>query len=364
MSKQLYKVILDVLPQAILVLNKDLRVIVCNQRCESFFLKSIEDIVGKKLSEITYDEELASKAKVVLQDAKVETKFVEFHLDIKKESPKILRATITPFHREDFGIPSCLVMLEDITGQVELEEKVLQSEKLAGMGLLARRIVHELGNPLSIMTSTLQYVQPILENINNQEVTETMETLRESAHQMYTLLQNLSDFSSSKRPQFEVCKFHQILLQLFTLISKEAEMHNISIQKEFDDRITGCDVDKQQIRQLFLNLFKNAIEAMPRGGKLYVKTCLAPKDSPENEDRVLVEISDSGEGISKAEMQYIFKPFYSTKPRGTGLGLSFCRRVAEEHEGELLVKSELRKGTTFMVSLPVKQTNIRDYAKN
>ena len=355
MSKPLYKVILDVLPHAILVVDDGLRVVMCNRRCENLLLKSGREIVGRKLFEVIPHKDLQNQARIVLQNREAGTKVVELHLDIEKETSKILRATITALHIEDAQTPLCLIILEDITQQVQLEEQLVESEKLAGMGLLARSIAHEVGNPLSIIASTLQYIQNTLPDTDNQDLREAIETIMDNIHQMDTLLRSLSDFTNSKRPHFESCNLQRILRQLISFISKEAEIHNISIHQEFGEGIPPCQVDSREIKQLFLNLFKNAIEAMPHGGKLRVKMHFVPRDS-SNEDRVLVEISDTGIGVSETEMQYIFRPFYSTKPKGTGLGLSFCRRVAEEHGGEISVKSQAARGTTFIVALPVKQT--------
>ena len=99
-----------------------------------------------------------------------------------------------------------------------------------------------------------------------------------------------------------------------------------------------------------MNLLKNAIEAMPDGGKLRLRM-----DLTKSEDAVCISICDTGHGISEAELRSIFRPFYSTKPAGTGLGLSFCRRVVEEHGGEIKVKSDLHKGSIFSVILPIRQ---------
>jgi len=223
------------------------------------------------------------------------------------------------------------------------------------MGLLAGSIAHEVGNPLSIMASTLQYIRSVLSDSGNQNIREGIKTIMDNVHQMHVLLRSLSDFTGSKRPQFESCNLQHVLSQLLTFISREAETHHVSIQQEFDNNISSCEVDRREMRQAFLNVLKNAIEAMPQGGKLGVKMHPAPKDSPGNEDKVLVEISDTGMGISETEMQYVFRPFYSTKPKGTGLGLCFCRRVVEEHGGEISLKSRVGEGTTFMVALPVRQ---------
>ena len=355
MSKHLYKVILDVLPHAILVLDEGLRVVMCNQSCESLILKSVGEIEDKQLPEVIPHKDLQNQARVVLHNREAGTKLVELHLDRERDSSKILRATITALHLEDVGPPLCLITLEDITQQVQLEEQLVQSEKLAGMGLLARSIAHEVGNPLSIMNSTLQYMQGTLLEHGNENLREAIETIMDNIHQMHTLLRSLSDFTGSKRPQFESCNLQRILAQLLTFISGEAKVNKISIHREFDESIPNCEIDSREIKQLFLNLFKNAIEAMPQGGKLRVRMHLVRKDSATNEERVLVEISDTGMGISRTEIQYVFRPFYSTKPKGTGLGLAFCRRVAEEHGGEISLKSQVRRGTTFMVTLPIRQ---------
>jgi len=355
MSRPLYKVILDVLPHAILLLDGGLRVVMCNRSSESLLLKTVEEMVGKQLSEVIPHKDLQNQARIVLQNREAGRKLLELHLDIEKESSKILRATITALHMEDVESPLCLITLEDITQQMQLEEQLVQSEKLAGMGLLARSIAHEVGNPLSIMASTLQYMQDTLLGTGNQNLSEAIETIMDNIHQMHVLLRSLSDFTGSKQPQFELCSLGHILSQLLTFVSKEAEVHNISIHQEFNESIPNCQIDSREIKQLFLNLFKNAIEAMPQGGKLRIKMHLVPKDSPGNEDRVFVEISDTGMGISESELHYIFRPFYSTKHKGTGLGLSFCRRVVEEHGGEIRVKSRVGKGTTFIVTLPIRQ---------
>jgi signal transduction histidine kinase len=115
-------------------------------------------------------------------------------------------------------------------------------------------------------------------------------------------------------------------------------------------------VDTREIKQLFLNLLKNAIEAMPGGGRLSVTVGLVPQATPESAAAIRLEIADTGVGMSDSEMRSIFRPFYSTKPKGTGLGLPFCRRVAEEHGGEITVSTQFGQGSTFIVILPVRQS--------
>jgi len=347
MSEQRYRNIIDSLPYAVFVVDEKLTVILCNRSSEALCSKPGEEMLGRNLSEIISSRELQTQAKAVLQNG--ETKFVEIHLDA--ENPKILKAVLTALNVTGQGASNlCLITLEDISDRSQLEEQLVQSEKLAGMGLLATSIAHELRNPLTIMSSTLQYIRDSLLSSDKQELIEVIETIMDSIKQMHELLRSLAGFSESQRPHFESTDLRRLLSQMLDFIHKEAEAHKIKITSQFDNNLPDCQVDPKGIRQLFLNLLKNAIEAMPDGGTLHVKVHLL-----DDKTEVCIDISDTGHGINETDLRTIFRPFYSTKPGGTGLGLSFCRRVVEEHGGEIKVKSEVGKGSTFSVTLPVSQ---------
>jgi len=352
MDKRLYKDIVDSLPYAFLVLDKELRVIQCNQNCELLVSLRKEEILNTDLSKIVPHRELRIQAEAVIQNRG--TKLVE--LSLEAESPKILRAVITALSEAGkSGNMQCLITLEDISERARLEGYLVQSEKLAGMGLLASTIAHELGNPLSIMTSTLQYIRDTILNAGDgqqkaADIVEAIETIMDSTGQMHELLNILSGFTGSHRPRFESVDLRQVLSQMVAFIHNEAEAHKIKVHHQFDSDLPDCQVNLREVKQLLLNLLKNAIEAMPNGGELRVTMYLA-----KSKNEVCIDISDTGHGIGETELLSIFRPFYSTKTDGTGLGLSFCRRVVEEHGGEIRVKSALRKGSTFSMILPVRQ---------
>ena len=349
MKKQFYESIINSLPYAFLVLSDELKVVHCNRSSEILLSKTRDEILGRDLSEIIPHKDLRDQVRSVFKNNV--TKLVELYLDIK--GTKVLRVVITPLGvtTQDGG-DSCLITLEDINERVRLEEQLVQSEKLAGMGLLAATIAHELGNPLSIMSSTLQYIRNAITNqtIHASGIIEAVDTIMDSIKQMHGLLRSLSGFTGSQRPHFELTNLCRVLSQMLAFIHKEAEIRKINIYHQFDDNLPDCYVVPREIKQVFLNLLKNAIEAMPNGGDLHIKVYHA-----ENKDAICVDITDTGHGISEAELHLVFRPFYSTKTDGTGLGLSFCRRVADEHGGEIRIKSELGKGSTFSVILPIKQ---------
>jgi signal transduction histidine kinase len=170
------------------------------------------------------------------------------------------------------------------------------------------------------------------------------------------LLLDLSRFTAVQRPRFTATDLRHTLSHVLALIQREAEQHHIELFWQCDDHLPECEVDVREIKQLFLNLLKNALEAMPGGGRLSVTMGLRPKAAPESAEAIRLEIADTGVGMSASEGRSIFRPFYSTKPKGTGLGLPFCRHVVEEHGGEITVSTQLGKGSTFVVILPVRQS--------
>jgi signal transduction histidine kinase len=352
-SEQLYKNIVDTLPHALVILDKRLRVIVANRSSELLIQRPVGGIVGAELAEIIPHKDLMNQAQVVLQNGG--TRLVELHLNVDEGAPKILRAVVTALDRIGLEDPLCLILLEDIAEQMRLEQQLVQSEKLAGMGLLARSVAHEIGNPLAIMASTLQYVYDTLLKVGDHSLTEAVETIMDSVGQIDELLRSLSEFTGSQRPHFESTDLCRVLSQMLGFIRREAEQHNIRIYRYFEDHLLVCQVDPGDIKQMFLNILKNAIEAMPDGGELRVTMGFVPYGPSGSENTIRIEISDTGPGIGETELRSIFRPFYTTKPGGTGLGLSFCRRVVEEHGGEITVNSQLGKGSTFIITLPVDQ---------
>jgi len=354
MDEHLYRVIIDTLPYALLVLDRQLHMVRCNRSCERLLAHLARAVGDYRLSTLLEQPDIQTQARAVLQDGG--TKVVELYLDSPQGSPTVLRAVATALQPEAGVLPYCLLLLEDISERVQLEEQLVQSEKLAAMGLLAQSMAHELGNPLSVMTSTLQYVREQLEQTGSPLLTDAIDTIMESINQMHGLLQDLTGFTGAQRPCFAATDLQRALSQVLALIQREAEQHNIQLWRQFDDHLPECEVDAREVKQLFLNLLKNAIEAMPGGGRLAVTMGLVPKAVPESAAAVRIEIADTGLGMSESEVRSIFRPFYSTKPKGTGLGLPFCRRVAEEHGGEITVNTQVGRGSTFVVILPVRQS--------
>jgi signal transduction histidine kinase len=253
-----------------------------------------------------------------------------------------------------------LLVLEDISDKAMLEQQVVDAEKQAAMGQLAAGILHEVANPLSGIGSNLMFVRSALSGGAPDSVTRALDSSLDQLDEMRQLLGTLSGFPGRTAPRFELADLHDIVRRSLTFVEKDAERRRIRLAVSFAMPSMACEMDVRLMRQVLLNLLKNAMEAMPNGGRLDVRTFYRAGQERQPAS-VGIEIADTGVGIADADLRRVFRPLFSTKPRGAGLGLSFCRQAVEEHGGEIRLASRGKGyGTVAQISLPVRQAVI-DY---
>ena len=180
-----------------------------------------------------------------------------------------VKACVVGIHPDETEGPSVVMLLEDLSERIRLEQQLIQSEKLAGMGQLAASLAHELGNPLSIMSATLQYLYQRLQQ-NNDALADNMAVILDNLQRMDELLKTLAGFMGPEQPHIECLDLHQTLSHVLTFVAKEAEGHQVTIHTDFEPMLCPCKADHRQLKQVFLSLFKNTLEAMPAGGYLTV----------------------------------------------------------------------------------------------
>jgi signal transduction histidine kinase len=243
-------------------------------------------------------------------------------------------------------------MIQEVTSEVMLQEQLVEVERFAGMGQLAAGIAHELANPLASIASNLLYLRNSLPAELDGPIREAVETTAERVDDMWELLTTLSSFTRQRHPRYEVADFHDLIRRTLTFIAREAEDRHIQIVASFVPFGRSCQMDVRMMKQVLLNLLKNAMEAMPGGGRLEIR---AEQSEASGGEPALarIEVKDSGAGISETDLRKVFRPLYSTKPRGTGLGLPFCRQVIEEHGGEIRINSRKGFGTTVTFTIPI-----------
>lgn len=226
------------------------------------------------------------------------------------------------------------------------DRQIMQAEKMAAIGELAAGIAHEIRNPLGIITGS---VETLKKHEDPKIRAEMMDYILEESKRIDGLINTFLDFSKPKEPKMIRCDLLEILDKTLLLISPQAHTHRVEIQKETPPKPMWVKVDVDQIRQAFMNLCLNALEAMPKGGVLRISV------GENRRDKVMVRFSDTGKGVPREVRTRIFEPFFTTKEGGTGLGLFIAHRIITQHGGEIALTEGEKGGSTFTVSLPLEQ---------
>ena len=235
-----------------------------------------------------------------------------------------------------------------------LDERLLQSQKLAAIGELSAGIAHEINNPLAIIRQEAEWMQLLLKKLGGGDAKE-LEELQGSVHQIVQqvdrcteITRNLLDFARKRDPVIQAVEVNRIIEDMTMLVEKEAKHKNITIVRQYDKQLPVIYSDAPQLRQVILNFLTNATYAIGKDGVITITT------RRSCDDAVDIVISDTGCGIPEPDLGKIFDPFFTTKPpsQGTGLGLSICHGIIQRLGGRITVASQVGQGTTFTIALP------------
>jgi signal transduction histidine kinase len=225
-----------------------------------------------------------------------------------------------------------------------MEEQRLRLEKLATMGELAAMVAHDLRNPLTSIRNASYYIKktcPARANSECKTALEMLDIIEQETLFANNIINDLLDFSA-KRPLQKTSQNINGIIEASMMKSNVPK--NVNIEIHFAKKATAS-VDERQLERVFLNLVKNAAQAMHDGGKLTVTT-------KETNDFVEIVLADTGVGIPEESMRKLFTPLFTTKAKGIGMGLAICKKIIEEHGGTISVKSKVGEGTTFTIKLP------------
>lgn len=329
---------------AILIINLDGNIIECNQAAVDLYCAQAEKkLIGKSI--FAFIAKIDNKATLQILDTAinkgsikpVEYTFltlngVEFNGEF---SAKVVRDTI--------GKPDYLVIVtRDITEKKRLEEKARISEKFAILGQVTSSVAHEIRNPIGVIKNSVYYLNLKLKDTSNENVAKHLKIMERNINSADHIISDLLEIGQNKRSQLESAGLDTILESTFAnlIIPK-----NIQVIKKLD-KIPKLQVDPEHIQRLFLNIIQNAFAAMPQGGKLTIQLSISG-------NCVEISFQDSGEGISKENLQKLFTPLFTTKAKGLGLGLIICRQIVETYKGEIKISSNVGEGTLVVIRLPL-----------
>jgi len=234
----------------------------------------------------------------------------------------------------------------------ETQRQLSQSEKLAALGQVTATIAHQIGTPLNSISG---YIQLMLQEGNLRPIDQNrLKIIESQLDQLADAFRNLLAYTSQPKPPLKPLDVNEVLKELIPLSEPWLRARNITLHSSFDSNLPMVLGDPTHLQTLFLNLLTNALDAMPNGGTLTITTQPIPSSS-RNGQWVEISISDTGVGISEELKKRIFDPFFTTKNigEGMGLGLSICEKIVKDHSGRMEVRSEVGKGSTFSVYIPI-----------
>ena len=309
---------------------------------------SAREVIGKHFSCFyRAEDKQAGRPNRALEIAAREGKYEEENLRVRKDGSEFWSSVlITALHDSAGKLYGFTKVVRDITERKETEERLRQSEQLATLGTTAAVFAHEIGNPLNGLSTSLQLAETLLKKIDTPDPL-ILETLRAASQEVQRLNSLLMDYRSFARPlhlNLEATDLRRAVQEVLTPSMRSYRDSGIKVNVQFSEDLPLIRADKERIKQVVLNLSKNAVEAMPGGGELTLKAY-------QLNDQVILEISDTGTGIPDGID--VFQLFKTTKADGTGLGLPIVQQIVSEHRGTIECVSEPGKGATFRISIPL-----------
>ncbi|PID86625.1 MAG: hypothetical protein CSA11_08790 [Chloroflexi bacterium] len=257
---------------------------------------------------------------------------------------------------------SAVILWQDRTEERQLESSLLQAGKLAAIGQLAAGVAHEINNPLTAINANAEMLKMFIPP--EDEIYEAVDLIAQAGERATKVVRGLLDFARQEQYRFTVGSINSSIRQALDLVSYQLQTANIKVIENYGDNLPPITASWEHLKSVWLNLFVNArdaVEGIEEKRQIDITTCLADENCC-----IQVLISDNGKGMSAAEAEHIFEPFYTTKDpgKGTGLGLATSHRIIEQHDGDITVVSHPNEGTTFIIRLPINQEDEQQQSRN
>ena len=344
--KEYNESILESLDSGIVVLDLDGRIVRWNRAMEALDGRERGRVLGSTLDAAFPQAFLdALRSSLVLDDNEEIAHIYKLHLPAADGRSLMVNVSVAPFQSAPGDRVGTILIVDDVTARVRLEEQLQHAEKMASVGLLAAGVAHEVNTPLAGITSYTQLLRGQLQEGDPSQL--VLEKIEKQSFRAAKIINGLLNFSRSGGTEFEQVDVNKALADVLSLLEHQLDGSKIRVRKELAPELPPIRGNTSRIQQVFFNLVLNARDAMPHGGWLTLST------SCENET-VAVELRDTGHGIRREHIRRIYDPFFTTKGigKGTGLGLSVSYGIVQEHGGAIFVDSAPGQGTSFRVTFP------------
>lgn len=361
-----HKAVLQNLTSGILIINLEGKIIFANRSALDLLNYEYLHLQGKPFSVLFADPEEGAYLTNRLIKEKAVLKSHESYFLTGDKNVVPIGITTSPFNEiETHKLTGFIIHFSNISVQLEQRRQLERMERLATLGELAAGIAHEIKNPLAGMKAATQVLQESFkpDDFRSQLVVRILREIDRSNE----LLSRFFDFTRPRKPVQEFHDIEMLIDGIYLLLAPRFKKKKIRFIKKFVNGLPRVFVDAGQIEQVIMNLFLNALDAMPEGGDLKVVTGIEPQvvlqDGHRPKKAVWVKISDTGSGILPENLERIFNPFFTTKSSGIGLGLSISNRLVVENGGKIEVESKPDQGTAFSLYFPVFEDGRNDEVK-
>ena len=353
--KEFNESIIESINVGLLAVDLDGRVTRLNSALEEILGLSRKQAVGSRVEDL-FSEDFTDTLRQVLGNDRWRLKetrnIYKIHTATTAGRTLVLNIAIAPL-QDTLEQTGALVVIEDVTSRIRLEEQLQQREKLSSIGLLAAGVAHEVNTPLTGVSSYTQMLLGMLQDTDPKHA--LLQKVRRQAERATNIVNNLLNFSrTGGATEFTEVDIKRVLDDTLQLLEPQLRGNQIEIVRDYDPDAPRVFGNAGKLQQVFTNLLLNARDAITDGGSIRIST------QPSEDHSLIVEVADSGMGIAPENVAKIYDPFYTTKGvgRGTGLGLAVSYGIVQEHSGHISVESSPGQGTTFRIALPTAQARV------
>jgi PAS domain S-box-containing protein len=354
-DQTLYEIILKNFKEAVVFADGQGRIQIFNPVAKRYFEIGEKQVLGKKLERVIPYKNIQRHFDFVY-DKKEGNYDIELAIHVpavsSERETRLLHCNFYPIFDRGAKFLGCLATFSDVTEKGLLLREISKSRDLSTIGVLARWMAHEIRNPLSSLNINIELLREELKDeVHLAQKEEIHSLLNFISYETLRLENNLKDFLDFNRLPpltFEWVQLNDVLDSVVRLLRPDAQMKNARIDAHFQKNLPMMKIDVSQFNLAISNLLVNSVQAVPEKGEIHLYT----RGSKKN---VFIVIKDNGVGISKEHLPKIFDFMFSTKPTGSGLGLSIAKKIILDHHGEITVRSELNKGAEFRIRIPVGQ---------
>lgn len=355
----IYGMILENIDRAVIAFNQEGRVILLNPAAEALMERSAKQMTGRHCRELFKGQEtLLYLVNVALEEGRSITDDESLYLHRANAGPLPVNAYAAPIFASEGDQDGAVMIIRDLSRIKDLEGSLRRADRLSMLGTLAAGLAHEIRNPLGGIKGAAQLLS--MELAETSSLKDYTQIMIKEVERINVIIEELMDLGNPRPLEISDVDLTKILDDIVLLQREAARGQNIRFLLQLDPSIPPVQGDEGLLMRLFLNLVKNAREAIKHDGEVLIETRIASSyhltgPGRRSSPMVDISISDTGCGIAQDEMDRIFTPYFTTKSKGSGLGLAISQKIIEDHQGLLKIESSPGKGTTMIVSLPLRR---------